>query len=291
MAKLKILVSGANGQLGQELQWLSQNEAHADWHFTNKSMLDITDEKTVQHRIESIQPDYFINAAAYTAVDLAESNEGLATLINGQSLGWIAQACHQNNTTLFQISTDYVYHGSQNLAYQETDPTYPQSVYAQSKKLGEELALTNCPNTFVIRTSWLYSSFGKNFVKTMIRLGTERPNLNVVNDQIGTPTYARDLANFIWQIIQKRANKGSVEPGIYNFSNEGIASWYDFAHAIFEYKEIDCILSPIPTSEFPTPAVRPPFSLMDKNKARNIVGPINHWRNALQKMLQATKNQ
>lgn len=282
----RILVTGASGQLGQSLQTIAHTEKTHDWRFLNRQELDLCHPDQIRQQFDAFQPHIFINAAAYTAVDQAETDEKQAMQVNGNSLQTIAQCCESAHTFLFQISTDYVYHGEQCTAYLETDPINPQGAYARSKYLGEQLALQFCSRTYIFRTSWLYSPHGNNFVKTMLKLGKEHPELKVVNDQIGTPTYAYDLAQVLLDFIQQINSGEPAEFGIYNFSNEGVASWYDFAVAVFEEAGMKLPVHPVSTSAFPRPAPRPPFSLMDKQKIRSTLkNPIPHWRVSLRNAL------
>ncbi len=286
----KILVTGSKGQVGQELQFLTKGSKHKIV-FTDVEELDITDYEAVNAFFKEHQFDYCINCAAYTAVDKAEENVDLATKINVDGVKNIAQACLFNQTFLVQISTDYVYHNNQNTPFKEGDPTNPQGVYAQTKLDGDLVALKVNTATMVVRTSWVYSSYGHNFVKTMIRLGTERDRLNVVFDQIGTPTYARDLAQVILTVIEK-IDAGSLPAsqayGVFHYSNEGVTSWYDLAKAVFEMKNINCRLGAIETIEYPTPAKRPPFSVLNKSKIKSTLGvDVPHWRDGLKRCLEA----
>ncbi|MCP4442635.1 MAG: dTDP-4-dehydrorhamnose reductase [Aureispira sp.] len=284
-----ILVTGASGQLGQELQVLATQ--YTDWKFVfcNRQDLDITNHSAIDAIFEQYQFDYCINCAAYTAVDKAESDLELATAINTTAVGYLASACQSYDTQLIHISTDYVYHNSQNHPFQETDTTSPKGVYAQTKLDGEVLAAQNCPQTMIIRTSWVYSSFGHNFVKTMLRLGKDRDKLTVIFDQIGSPTYAADLADAILQCIKQNFAKTIDQTelkGVYHYSNEGVCSWYDFALAIFELEDISCHVAPIETKDYPTPAKRPHFSLLNKNKIKTAFNlNIPHWRTSLKDCL------
>ena len=288
----KILVTGSKGQVGQELQHLAKESTH-DIVFTDVEELDITNYEAVNAFFKEHQFNYCINCAAYTAVDKAEENEELATKINVDGVKNLAQACLFNQTFLIQISTDYVYHNNQNTPFKEGDPTNPQGVYAQTKLDGDLIALKVNTATMVIRTSWVYSSYGHNFVKTMIRLGNERDSLNVVFDQIGTPTYARDLAQAILTVVAN-IDTGSLPAsqayGVFHYSNEGVTSWYDFAQAVFEIENIDCQLGAIESVEYPTPAKRPPFSVLNKSKIKARLGvDVPHWRDGLKRCLQAMK--
>jgi len=281
---MNILVTGSYGQVGSELQYLAPQYSNFSFIFVDKDDLDITNLKAVQDFFESNDFDYCINCAAYTAVDKAESDEEIAKLVNVTGAKNLALACQANNARLIHISTDYVYHNDQNTPFQEDDVTNPQSVYGQTKLDGDLVALKENKETIVIRTSWVYSSFGNNFVKTMLRLGADRDKLTVIFDQIGSPTYARDLAKAMLDIIKQ---KPSEFQGIYHYSNEGVCSWFDFAVAIFEIKNINCQTSPIETKDYPTPAKRPHFSLLNKAKIRTAFNlDIPYWRDALKACLE-----
>jgi dTDP-4-dehydrorhamnose reductase len=283
MQGLHILVTGAQGQVGHELQILAQQHPNSQWFFTDYTELDITNKEAVQAFFEQHQFDYCINCAAYTAVDKAEQEPEKATAVNVNGVKNLALAAQTTQTRLLHISTDYVYHNSQNTPFKEGDATSPQSVYGQTKLRGELEARAIQEAMITVRTSWVYSSFGNNFVKTMLRLGAEREQLSVIFDQIGSPTYARDLAQALLDIIiHKENHKEEAFAGVYHYSNEGVCSWYDFAHAIFEHKEIACQLLPIETKDYPTPAQRPPFSLLNKSKIKADFGlVIPHWRESL----------
>ena len=279
-----ILITGAYGQVGQEFQYLAHQYPDFQFTFKGSKDLDITSEKAVFKIFEN-QFDYCINCAAYTAVDKAESNSELAKLVNETGAKNLASACLNHQVKLIHLSTDYVYHNHQNTPFKETDETNPQGVYAATKLAGDLIIQQILPQATIIRTSWVYSSFGYNFVKTMLRLGKERESLNVVFDQIGTPTYACDLAKAILTIINKVEN-GSVKEnmlfGIYHYSNEGVTSWYDFAKAIFRIENISCKVTPIETKEYSTPAKRPPFSLLNKAKIKSAFDlEIPHWEESL----------
>lgn len=285
----QILITGASGQLGQSFKKIKKHFPEFQLHFYDRKQLDITQNDAVQALFQSKAFDYCINCAAYTAVDRAESEQELAHQINVVGVENLARACQAKNTPLIHFSTDYVYHNQQNQPFKETDPTHPQSVYAQTKLAGEQAAQAIHNQVMIIRTSWVYAEFGHNFVATMLRLGRERDQLRVVFDQIGTPTYAGDLAKTILQIIQK-VETGQVPNSslndIYHYSNEGVASWYDFALAIFEISGIDCQVEPIETKDFPTPASRPPFSLLNKGKIKSTFDlVIPHWRESLEAKL------
>lgn len=283
---MHILVTGAHGQVGSELQALQATYPQWSFVFTDRDALDISDVHAVNRFFEQAAQrfDYCINCAAYTAVDRAESERALATAINVDGPRFLAQACQYHQVRLLHLSTDYVYHSLHQTPYVETDLTAPQSVYGSTKLQGELAAQAACAATLIVRTSWVYSRFGNNFVKTMVRLGQERDALSVVVDQVGTPTYARDLAQALLHLIEQHPD---TFEGVYHYSNEGVCSWYDFAHAIFELKNIQCQLSPIPTKDYPTPAQRPPYSVLDKTKIKTTFGlTIPHWRDSLRACLE-----
>ena len=275
---MRILVTGCNGQLGNEIQLLeTMNPQHAYFN-TDVAELDITDEAAIETFVSENAIDGIINCAAYTAVDKAEENQELCHLLNTVAPGYLAAAVEKRGGWMIQISTDYVFDGTNHTPYVETDPVCPNSVYGRTKLAGEEAAQKACAKTMIIRTAWLYSQFGNNFVKTMIRLGKEKPELGVIFDQIGTPTYARDLAVAIFEAV----NKGII-PGIYHFSNEGVISWYDFTKAIHRIAGINsCHVRPLHTAEYPTPASRPHYSVLDKTKIKHTYGlEIPYWEESL----------
>jgi dTDP-4-dehydrorhamnose reductase len=282
-----ILVTGANGQLGQCFQQLAVEFPKAGFVFASASDLDVGKKQSI-NTFFKLHPGirWVINCAAYTAVDKAESEVARARRINTQGPKNLAIACAAHGAFLIHFSTDYVYHHRQNTAYREHDPVHPRGVYARTKLAGEKAAQQVYPEgVMVIRTSWVYSEFGHNFVKTMLRLGRERTSIQVVADQIGTPTYAPDLARAVYNIVEQ-VQKGAVSmpelTGIWHYSNEGVASWYDFAQAIFELQQLPCTVAPIPTSHYPTPAQRPPFSVLDKTKIKAAFGlNIPYWRHSL----------
>ena len=285
----KILLTGANGQLGREFQYLSAFFPDFDFFFTDRNTLDITKEQEVLACFQENTFNYCINCAAYTAVDKAESEVDQAMAINVEGVSYLAQSCQQQQIPLLHFSTDYVYHNNQNRPFQETDSTQPQSVYAKTKLAGEQAAQRLNPLTMIIRTSWVYSSFGHNFVKTMLRLGQERDRLTVVFDQIGTPTYARDLAFGILTIL-KGVETGTYQKeqlrGIFHYSNEGVCSWYDFALTIFRITGFNCLVEPIESKDFPTAAQRPPFSVLNKSKIKSTFQlTIPHWQESLEKAI------
>ena len=279
-----VLVTGAKGQLGQSIESISKNYPDINFIFCSSSQLDITKLEQCKTIFKTYKPDYCINAAAYTAVDKAESEPEKAHLINVIGARNIAEVCTKFSTTLIHISTDFVFDGSKTTPYTEVDITNPTGVYAQTKLDGEKAIQDTFDDYFIIRTSWVYSQFGNNFMKTMLRLAAERDSLSVVNDQIGTPTNAVDLAEALLKIIEFCHSELVSESvfGIYNFSNEGQCSWYDFAKKIFEINNVNIDLQPIPTTSFPTPAKRPAYSVLDKSKIKNVFGvEINDWKISL----------
>lgn len=273
-----ILVTGANGQLGNEMRALSAEHKDFNYCFTDVAELDICDEQAVMTFVKDHHINVVVNCAAYTAVDKAEDNVELCTKLNSDAVGYLAKAAEANAAEFIQVSTDYVFNGTAHLPYKETDPTCPNSVYGVTKLGGEANALGYCSKAMVIRTAWLYSTFGNNYVKTMIRLGQEREALGVVFDQIGSPTYARDLARVIFAAIYK-----GVVPGVYHFSNEGVCSWYDFTKAIHRLSGITtCKVRPLHSDEYPAKAARPNYSVLDKTKIKETFGiEIPHWEESL----------
>ena len=275
---MNILITGCNGQLGNEMQLLAKKNPQHQYFFTDVEELDITDAEAIDRFVQDNQVDCIVNCAAYTAVDKAEENEEFCNLLNNIAPGYLAKAIEKRGGYMVQVSTDYVFDGTNHTPYTEEEPTCPNSVYGRTKLAGEKQVLENCKQSMIIRTAWLYSTFGNNFVKTMIRLGQTKPELGVIFDQIGTPTYARDLAAAIFAAI----NQGIV-PGIYHFSNEGVISWYDFTKAIHRIAGInDCKVRPLHTEEYPTPAARPHYSVLDKTKIKNTYGiEIPYWEESL----------
>ena len=279
---MNILITGCNGQLGNEMQLLQKDNTQHHFFNTDVAELDITDKAAIEKYVNDNNIDGIVNCAAFTAVDKAESNVDLCRLLNATAPAYLASAMEQRNGWFIQISTDYVFDGTNHKPYTEDEPTCPDSVYGSTKLEGEQQALRLCSKTMIIRTAWLYSPFGNNFVKTMIRLGKEKQQLGVIFDQIGTPTYAADLANVIMTAI----NKGIV-PGIYHFSNEGVTSWYDFTKAIHRIANItSCQVSPLHTAEYPTPASRPHYSVLDKTKIKDTYNiEIPYWEESLAKCI------
>ena len=279
-----VLVAGANGQLGQAIQFIALNYPELNFVFCSSTDLDISNLEHCQSVFSKIKPNYCINAAAYTAVDKAESEPEKAHSINVIGAKNLAEVCKQYSTVLLHISTDFVFDGEKKSPYSESDIPNPTGVYGQTKHDGEREIQKNWEKHFIIRTSWVYSQFGSNFMKTMLRLASERDSLSVVNDQIGTPTNAVDLAEVLIKIIKSQIPnpKSQINFGIYNFSNEGQCSWFDFAKKIFEINNIDIDLRAIPTSSFPTPASRPKYSVLDKTKIKNTFGiVINNWEESI----------
>lgn len=274
-----ILITGANGQLGNEMRVLSAENKEYTYFFTDVAELDICNEQAVMEFVKENDIHVIVNCAAYTAVDKAEENVELCTRLNADAVGCLAKAAEANGAGFIQISTDYVFDGTAHVPYKETETVCPNSVYGRTKLAGEQNALTLCTRAMVIRTAWLYSTFGNNFVKTMIRLGKERDTLGVIFDQVGTPTYARDLARVIFTAIRQ-----GIVPGVYHFSNEGVCSWYDFTKAIHRLAGItDCRVNPLHTEEYPTPAKRPHYSVLDKSKIKATYEiDIPYWMDSLQ---------
>jgi len=297
---MKILVTGANGQLGSEIKYLVTNNLtpnikHLTFLFTDKDELDITNKEQIEDFLDKNRIDVIMNCAAYTAVDKAEDEKELADLINHKAVEYLASNAKKRDIFLIHISTDYVFDGKNYRPYIETDKTNPQGVYGLTKLKGEEAFINSGAKGIIIRTSWVYSSFGHNFVKTMLRL-SDRKELNVVFDQIGTPTYARDLAEAILQILDVKCemlnsnNNLTSNIEIYHYSNEGVCSWYDFAKAIFEIKGIDIKVNPIETKDYPTSAKRPHFSVLNKAKIKKEFNlEIPNWRESLKECLKEIK--
>jgi dTDP-4-dehydrorhamnose reductase len=283
----RILITGSNGQLGSELKVLSKNFYGYDFVFTDIDKLNLTNAEQTSEFIKNLKPDWIINCAAYTLVDKAESEPDIAMLVNGTAVKNITEVIQGTECKFIHISSDYVFDGKSNVPYNESVITNPSSAYGRSKLAGEKFALLH-PGSMIIRTSWLYSSFGNNFVKTMLRLGAERESLKVVFDQTGSPTYANDLAGAILSIISGVIrNQIALNAGIYNYSNEGVCSWFDFAVEILQQAELTCQVSPILSKDFPQAAKRPVYSVMDKSKIKeNYNLSIPHWRTSLNKCME-----
>lgn len=275
---MNILITGCNGQLGNELQLLQQANNQHRWLNTDVAELDITNQLAVEQYVAENKVDGIINCAAYTAVDKAENDKQRCTAINTEAPAYLAHAIEKRGGWIIQVSTDYVFDGTAHTPYEETDTPCPDSVYGSTKLAGELAVQKFCKKSMVIRTSWLYSTYGNNFVKTMIRLGKEKEEIGVIYDQIGSPTYARDLAIIILTAVEK-----GINPGVYHFSNEGVTSWYDFTKAIHRIAGIKgCHVKPLRTSEYPTPAKRPAYSVLDKAKLKKTYDiEIPYWEDSL----------
>jgi len=280
---LNVLVTGSNGQLGSEIEELSK-EYKYNFYFTDRTTLDISNPHAITEFIISNNINTIINCAAYTAVDKAESDAEMADTINHLAVKHLAEISKEKNIQLIHISTDYVFNGKNHMPYIETDETNPNGVYGKTKLDGEKAMIEiNPKNSIIIRTSWVYSSYGANFVKTMLRLGKEKESLGVIFDQVGTPTYARDLAQAILEIIPK-ISSDKVE--IYNYSNEGVLSWYDFTKEIMQMAKLNCEINPIETKEYPTPAQRPHYSLLNKSKIKKAFNlTIPYYKDSLNECL------
>lgn len=274
----KILVTGGNGQLGNELRDLASLYPQYEFVFTDLPELSITDKDVVENFFKEVRPAYLINCAAYTAVDKAESEKEINDLINGTAVGILANVCKNYGAKFIHISTDYVFDGNASSPLKETDEVDPVNAYGASKLLGEKLATQNDPDCIIIRTAWVYSFHGKNFVKTMMRLMNEKESIGVVSDQVGSPTYAADLAEAIMQII----SSGKWQAGIYNYSNEGVISWFDFANEIKKLIGSSCAVNALTTEQFPTPAKRPKYSVLDKTKIQQTFSiQLKDWKESL----------
>ena len=280
----KVLVTGSNGQLGSEIRLLAPSYSH-QFLFTDVQELDITDKVALHDFLVKNEVNVILNCAAYTAVDKAEEDFITADKVNHLAVKYLAQEAKELGIKLLHISTDYVFNGQAFMPYQVGDATDPKSVYGVTKRAAEEeMILLQIPNSIIIRTSWVYSTFGNNFVKTMRRLGAEKDQINVIADQIGSPTYARDLALCMLEILPKITNSSTE---VYHFSNEGVSSWYDFAVAIMELSGLSCQVNPIPSAQYPTPAKRPFYSVLDKSKIKLDYGiKFPHWRESLKMCIQ-----
>lgn len=279
---MNILITGCNGQLGNEIQLLQPSYPQHTFYNTDVAELDITDQEAIEAFVARNNIDGIVNCAAYTAVDKAESNEQLCTLLNATAPGYLAKAIDRRGGWMIQVSTDYVFDGTHHTPYLETDSVCPNSVYGRTKLAGEQQVQQACRQSMIIRTAWLYSPFGNNFVKTMVRLGHEKDELGVIFDQIGTPTYAHDLAAAIFTAIEK-----GIKPGIYHYTDEGVTSWYDFTKAIHRLAGItSCHVRPLHTAEYPTPACRPHYSVLDKTKIKQAYNiDIPHWEESLRQCI------
>ena len=278
-----VLVTGARGQLGDAIRHRANHFPAFTFTLTDIDELDLCDKKAVAYFVRRGRYAYIINCAAYTAVDRAESDPDRCLSINRDAVGHLATAAREVGARLIHISTDYVFDGHATCPYREDDPTAPTSVYGRTKLAGEQLLLETLPaDAVILRTAWLYSEVGNNFVKTMLRLGAERPEIRVVNDQIGSPTYAGDLADAVLHIL----TSPTFHPGVYHYTDDGECSWYDFARHILRVAHPTCIVRPIPTSDYPTPAARPAYSVLDKTRIRSVYGPsIPRWQDSLDRCL------
>lgn len=282
LVQKNILITGSNGQLGNEIKRVSVNhENNFKFFFTDVNELDITNREAVEFYLKENNIKYIVNCAAYTAVDKAEDDVDLCYKINRDAVANLGIAATNNGVKVIHVSTDYVFDGTASDPYKETDATNPQSVYGQSKREGERILLETCPQSIIIRTAWLYSIFGNNFVKTMMKYGKERDELNVVADQTGTPTNAADLARAIIRILDF-SEAYAFEAGIYHYSNEGVTSWCDFTIAIHKHAGISCKVNPITTDQYPTKAKRPQYSVLDKAKIKSVFDlSIPNWEDSL----------
>ncbi|TXF90779.1 dTDP-4-dehydrorhamnose reductase [Neolewinella aurantiaca] len=276
----RIMICGAGGQLGQKLIGAARALEGVRIFAYNRSSLDITKPADLRAAFAEAKPDICFNAAAYTAVDRAEAEPEKCSLVNVEGAKRLAAACYDAGIGFVHFSTDYVYADNYNRPLREDDSTMGTSVYAKTKLEGENAVMKHHPDAFVLRTSWVYAEYGQNFVRTMLRLGGERDQLSIVADQVGSPTYAADLAAAALALVEAKA-----EPGVYNFANSGVCSWYDFAHAIFEMSGTECALKPIRTEQYPTPAKRPSYSVLDTGKISNVVGVPRNWREALKECI------
>ena len=283
---MNILITGCNGQLGNEMQLLEPQHPQHHYFNTDVDTLDITDAEAIRRFVRENEIDGIVNCAAYTAVDKAEENQTLCHRLNAEAPELLAKAVEERGGWLIQISTDYVFDGTAHTPYTEQQDTCPNSTYGRTKLEGEQRAMGACAHTMIIRTAWLYSTFGNNFVKTMMRLGREKTELGVIFDQIGTPTYARDLAVAIFAAVEQ-----GIVPGVYHFSNEGVISWYDFTKSIHRLAGITgCHVRPLHTAEYPTPAARPHYSVLDKTKIKETYGiEVPYWEESLRECVEKLK--
>jgi len=282
-----ILITGSNGQLGSEMQQATKRFPNFKYIYTDVAELDICDKNTLNSFVKENGVNFIVNCAAYTAVDKAEDDVELCYKINRDAVKNIAEVAQENGVKVVHVSTDYVFDGTNYVPYTEEMPVCPSSVYGKSKLEGEQVLMENCKEAVIIRTSWLYSSFGNNFVKTMMKLGTERDALNVIFDQVGTPTYAADLAESILNVISHE----SFVSGIYHFSDEGVCSWYDFTKTIHRIAKITCNVQPIETKDYPVRTPRPHYSVLNKAKIKSTYGiSIPHWEESLEKCINLIHN-
>jgi len=282
MSQIKVLITGTNGQLGSELRAICFDSEHVKYSFIGRSEMDLEKTDQIQEVLAQYSPDFIVHTAAYTAVDLAEDHPEIADKVNHLASLEIAKYCQANHCKMLYISSDYVFKGDANTPLKEDYPTNPVNKYGESKLKGEVAVLAAFPQAIIIRTAWVYSVFGKNFVKTMINLMRNGKEVRVVNDQIGSPTYAGDLAEVIKHIV----TLGYWEPGIYHYSNKGEVSWYDFAVVVRDFSKLDCEIIPIPSKEYPTLAQRPAYSLLNNNKIKKTFSvEIPNWQDSLKKML------
>ena len=282
---MRILVTGKNGQLGSEIAAIAENFTMYEFFFTGSSELNISDTKEVNNFFDRSSFDAIVNCAAYTAVDKAEDEVDLAYSVNHLGVKNLVDVCIKYNMYLIHISTDYVFDGAKNVPYIELDKVNPSCIYGKSKRMGEEVILNSSVKALIIRTSWVFSNYGNNFVKTIMRLGKEKESIGVIFDQIGTPTYAGDLAVVCIKLLQQ-TNKWDVKSKVYHFSNEGVASWYDFAFEIIKIYNLNCKVLPIETSDYPSKVERPQFSVLNKKKIKEDFGiEICHWKQCLNLML------
>jgi dTDP-4-dehydrorhamnose reductase len=281
---LNILVTGANGQLGNEMRLLGATSKN-NYIFTDVTELNITDKAAISAMVKEHRIQVIINCAAYTNVDKAEDDEATADLLNHTAARYLAEAAKEADAVLIHVSTDYVFHGDKNVPYTEDEPTSPLGVYGRTKLAGEQAIQQSGCRYLIFRTAWLYSSFGNNFVKTMRRLTSERDTLNVVFDQVGSPTFAGDLARAIFEVVEKEAYVGTE--GIYHYSNEGVCSWYDFAVEISNLSHTRCDIRPCHSDEFPSKVTRPSYSVLDKTKLKKTFGiVVPHWKESLVKCIE-----
>lgn len=284
-----IVVTGANGQLGNSIRRLADTCGDCRFLYTDVDTLDLCNREAVLAFMQREQPAFILNCAAYTAVDKAETEVATATRINRDAVGYLGEAARAVGAKLIHVSTDYVFDGHACRPYVESDTPCPVSAYGRTKLAGEELLQSLCPDAVIIRTAWLYSEYGHNFLKTMLRLGKERDELRVVFDQVGSPTYAGDLAKAMLAIVEADSRQGFV-PGIYHFSDEGVCSWYDFTVRIMQLAGLSCRIRPIESREYPSPVARPPFSVLNKQKIKTTYGlQIPHWGESLEACIRSMR--